>query len=380
MLERATFLEGMSHAASTVSVVTTDGAAGRAGVTVSAMCSVSADPPSLLVCVHHMSRSADVIRDNGVLCVNVLRDDQAWLSDVFAGRIAAHEGDRFAVGDWHRAPSGAPALGDALVTFDCSVEQDFRFGSHRLFVATVNAAEVRGGNPLVYANRAYGTTRALDGFVDASHGPASVRLGFSATLGPFVVPRLLAGFAERHGDVPVTLLEGTQAQMIQAVAEGRTDLALLYNVPPRTDVSVRRVASVPPHVLLPAGHALGRSASVSLHDLCEQPMVLLDTQASRDYFLGMFAAHGLEPRIGWRSSSFETVRGLVGNGLGYSLLVTKPANAMSCDGRALISRPLTEPVPDSEMVMVLPVGGEPEGAVGDFVRYCAAELAAMQEG
>ena len=84
---RTRFLNGMSHAACTVNVVTTDGPAGRAGVTVSAMSSVSADTdkPTLLVCVHHMSPAATAIVENRVFCVNVLRDDQSHISDTFAG-------------------------------------------------------------------------------------------------------------------------------------------------------------------------------------------------------------------------------------------------------------------------------------------------------
>ncbi|EBA01956.1 flavin reductase-like, FMN-binding protein [Rhodobacterales bacterium HTCC2150] len=86
---RQGFLTGMSCAACTVNIVTTDGPAGRAGVTVSAMSSVSADTPkpTLLVCVHHLSPAADLILENGVFCVNVLRDDQGYISDTFAGRF-----------------------------------------------------------------------------------------------------------------------------------------------------------------------------------------------------------------------------------------------------------------------------------------------------
>ena len=83
---RDRYLEAMSEAAATVSVVTTDGPAGRAGVTVSAMCSVSADPPTILVCVHHLSPACEAIRENGAFCVNVLGDGQSAISDTFAGR------------------------------------------------------------------------------------------------------------------------------------------------------------------------------------------------------------------------------------------------------------------------------------------------------
>src|SRR3712207_6246025 len=94
---RENFLDGMSRAACTVSVVTTDGAAGRAGVTVSAMASVSADSvtPSLLVCVNYQSAAARMILENGVFCVNVLRAEQAVISDRFAGRVKTSSGDKF---------------------------------------------------------------------------------------------------------------------------------------------------------------------------------------------------------------------------------------------------------------------------------------------
>ena len=90
---RRNFLAAMSHAACTVSVVTTDGPAGRAGVTVSAMASVSADTPqpTLLVCVHHLSHAAEAILGNAAFCVNVLRDDQSDISDHFAGRVFSFE-------------------------------------------------------------------------------------------------------------------------------------------------------------------------------------------------------------------------------------------------------------------------------------------------
>ena len=109
---RQRFIDGMSSAACTVNVVTTDGPSGRFGVTVSAMSSVSAEGerPTLLVCVHHASAAATAILANGVFCVNVLREDQAAISDCFAGRIRTPDGDKFSCADWVIGkPSGAPA-------------------------------------------------------------------------------------------------------------------------------------------------------------------------------------------------------------------------------------------------------------------------------
>src|SRR6201996_7752069 len=96
---RTQFLSGMSRAAFCVNVVTTNGPAGRAGVTVSAMSSVSADGdnPTILVCIHHQSRTAAAIVENGVFCINILRDDQSSIADHFGGRKVG-DADKFASG------------------------------------------------------------------------------------------------------------------------------------------------------------------------------------------------------------------------------------------------------------------------------------------
>src|SRR5258707_8359073 len=107
---RQQFLLGMSHAACTVNVVTTDGVAGRHGVTVSAMVSVSADTPqpTLLVCIHHLSPVIAAVLKNGVFCVNVLRDDQSHISDNFAGRSSARGAAKFDCATWTTQLTGAP--------------------------------------------------------------------------------------------------------------------------------------------------------------------------------------------------------------------------------------------------------------------------------
>lgn len=166
---RRRFLEGMSRVASTVSVVTTDGPAGRAGVTVSAMSSVSADGPRpvLLVCVHKASPAAAAIRANGCFAVNLLRDDQSAVSDVFAGRAKTEAGDKFACAAWTRLATGAPVVEDRLVAFDCRLLQEDLVGTHHVFFGAVEAvapgaaSAATGGRALLYANRSYGTPARL---------------------------------------------------------------------------------------------------------------------------------------------------------------------------------------------------------------------------
>lgn len=162
---KESFLKGMGLSACTVNVVTTDGVAGRAGVTVSAMTSVSADgdAPTLLVCIHHLSPVAQTIIKNRCFCTNILKDDQIYISDTFAGRVRAKNDDKFACAQWRTMASGALRAVDPLAAFDCTVKSDERVGTHHVFIGEVGEIFTSArGNPLIYANRAYGSPAPIN--------------------------------------------------------------------------------------------------------------------------------------------------------------------------------------------------------------------------
>lgn len=157
-VSRESFIEGMRQAATGVTVVTTDGPAGRQGATVSAMCSVSADPPSLLVCVYGQGRTARAIVENGAFCVNLLGEPHGLLAELFAGRAAA---EPFAASSWTTLETGSPALDGAVAAFDCRLANMFEHGTHGIFVGSVVAVAVGQGQPLVYADRSFCRTLPL---------------------------------------------------------------------------------------------------------------------------------------------------------------------------------------------------------------------------
>jgi len=95
MVDRSLFIEAMRHVAQSVTVVTTQGADGCTGATVSAFSSLSADPPSVLVCLRSDSRIGLAVGRNRVFCVNVLPEGASALAGRFAGRFDAEEPDRF---------------------------------------------------------------------------------------------------------------------------------------------------------------------------------------------------------------------------------------------------------------------------------------------
>lgn len=154
MVDSTDFKNAMSRLSSAVHVVTTSGIAGRHGFTASAVCSVTDSPPSLLVCMNIASRSYESFVKNRVLAVNVLADHQETLSNVFSSKLSADE--RFAYGSWQTLATGSPILAEALVSFDCQINQIQEVGTHGIFICNIVAIEQnQDGKGLVYFDRAY---------------------------------------------------------------------------------------------------------------------------------------------------------------------------------------------------------------------------------
>ncbi len=168
---RTAFIEAMSRAVTGVTVVTTAGEAGQLGMTVSAMCSVSADPPMLLVCINRRSPMAGAISRNRVFAVNVLRADQRRVAEVFAGRPRWGTPYDFTVATWETAVTGSPLLAGAVARFDCALDAAHVAGSHCIFIGRVLSSSVNPGTPLVYAQRGYGELLAFPRSVSATALP-----------------------------------------------------------------------------------------------------------------------------------------------------------------------------------------------------------------
>ncbi|WP_374654687.1 flavin reductase family protein [Dongia sp.] len=150
-----TFVGAMRVQATAVNLVTSDGPGGRTGVTVSAMTSVSAEPPLLLACVNRRSPSVAVIRQNGVFCINALSAEQSELANTFAGRPSSGEPFDFAAAEWTTLTTAAPVLVDAVANLDCIVHDIVEAGSHTIFIGRVVGAAHRNVKPLVYCDRTY---------------------------------------------------------------------------------------------------------------------------------------------------------------------------------------------------------------------------------
>ena len=164
MVDRQVYRDAMARLGAAVSVITTTGAAGPLGFTASAVCSVTDDPPTLLVCMNRGSRLNEAFKANRVLCVNTLAAVQEPLSPLFAGLTGVDDmPTRFAAARWTALTTGSPVLAGAVVSFDCRIAQITEVGTHSVFFCEVEAIQAGSEHEgLIYVGRVYHRIRVVE--------------------------------------------------------------------------------------------------------------------------------------------------------------------------------------------------------------------------
>jgi len=157
------FKLGMRVLAHAVSIITAAHAGHRYGLTATAVCSATAEPPTVLVCVNQRSATHGAVLKSRAFCVNVLRADDSDLSNLFSGSQSGER--RFEAREWTKLATGSPVLLDALTSFDCRVVKKLAHGSHTIFLGQVEQVLFgKKGKPLLYAEGQYAKLAPL------SHG------------------------------------------------------------------------------------------------------------------------------------------------------------------------------------------------------------------
>lgn len=134
MVDQNLFKEAMQRMAAPVTAITTLHNGQPAGLMATAVCSLSADPPSLIICVNRTASAHDAILEAGILGVSLFPD--AGIEE--ASHFAATKGeDRFSRGNWITRVTGAPIAADAPVAFDCRIASRHSGYSHTIIVAEI---------------------------------------------------------------------------------------------------------------------------------------------------------------------------------------------------------------------------------------------------
>ncbi len=137
-----------------VNVVTTEGPAGRCGITATAVCSVTDTPPTLMVCINRNSAMNPVFQGNGRLCVNVLNHEQEMMARHFAGMTGVSMEDRFRLEEWQLGALGQPVLRNTLASLEGEIEQIQSIGTHQMYLVQIKQIALsEAGNGLIYFKR-----------------------------------------------------------------------------------------------------------------------------------------------------------------------------------------------------------------------------------
>ena len=150
-LSSAEYRGAMRQVAFSVAIVTSKHGEVFNGLTATAVSSVSAEPPKLLVCVNNDASAKTLIDQSGILAVNFLNEDQANIARAFS-TAKLPGAQRFSSGSWLSLISGAPVLSEAAAVFDCRVEQHIAESTHAIFICKVLAVRSSKNSALLYRN------------------------------------------------------------------------------------------------------------------------------------------------------------------------------------------------------------------------------------
>ncbi|OJV04320.1 MAG: 4-hydroxyphenylacetate 3-monooxygenase [Shinella sp. 65-6] len=157
VVDSSLYRDAMSRYAGHVQIVTTAHEGERRGVTITAACSVSDNPPMLLACVNASNPKNAIFQKSGRFALNTLAADQIDLANAFSGRDPALSSqERFAMGAWQELVTGAPVLKGALAAFDCRIVEARVMATHIVLIGEVMDISFGDHKPaLLYMDRGY---------------------------------------------------------------------------------------------------------------------------------------------------------------------------------------------------------------------------------
>ncbi len=197
-----------------------------------------------------------------------------------------------------------------------------------------------------------------------------LHIGCLVTFAQLALPSVRRSFEEAFPNVSITQSELNQAEIFSALRRAEIDVALTYDLNLPADLVFESLLELPPYVVVSDSHQLASQETISVKELIDFPMVLLDLPFSSEYFISFFVKLGAKPNITERTRDMAVMRSLVANGFGYSIANVRPLNALSPDGKPLKYIPLRGPVRPMRLGLLMPTDAERANVVREFVSHC----------
>lgn len=205
-------------------------------------------------------------------------------------------------------------------------------------------------------------------------------IGCYSGLSAFWLPEIGHGFMKPNPGLDVTLVEGDGGELQERMVKGHLDAVITHTRHLSPHVDWTTVMAGVPYVLVARSHWAADRKTVRLAELADEDFVSLDIPSVRDNQLANLRQSGLEPRIVWKSSSLEAVRGMVAKGLGYTVLVQRPPINMSYDALPLAVVEIEDDVGHSDICVAYLESGRPSLRLRAFIDFCVLAGRAKERG
>ncbi|GGD22174.1 LysR family transcriptional regulator [Aureimonas glaciei] len=195
-----------------------------------------------------------------------------------------------------------------------------------------------GRTMLVEAKRLVQQAEALYGVASGTSEEirGQLSIGSLTPLAPMVLPELALSFTAAYPGVVIRLHADNQEMLLNGLRRATIDIALTYDLQISGDIEFTPLVDLPVHALVGETHALAGRSAVTLQELAQQPMILLDLPLSSEYFLSLFMKDELQPTIAYRLLQPDMIRTMVANGFGYTLANVTPRSDTALDGRRVV--------------------------------------------
>lgn len=219
-------------------------------------------------------------------------------------------------------------------------------------------------------------------FTEHDEGSLSghLELACYASPAPLLVPPVISAFAKKHPGVTVGIREGNMEQVVSYLKQGTADIALTYDIFLDSGIEFEVIARLAPFAVVSARNPLAKKTQLSLAELVEKPLILLDSPGFREFFYNYMGNHGLRPRVEHRPTTYEMVRGMLADGKSYSLALVKIKNAHAYDGTRLVNVELVEAPPQVNLVIAYVKGHALGRLAKAFAEHCKTLLHRVETG
>ena len=201
----------------------------------------------------------------------------------------------------------------------------------------------------------------------SSEATPVIRVGCFSPFGGLLIPPVLRRFIDTNGDCEIVLLEGDQVQLRNWIMNGSVDLVVTYDIGEEYGSGITPICKLPAHALLRSDDPASKSPTISMAELAERPLILLDLPETRTYLMALFDFVATRPKIGLRTRSYETIRSAVSSGLGASILNIRPTLESSPDSPDLRRIPISDKLRQPTLLVADPYGESKPVYVRSFI-------------